>query len=121
MKILFRTKITPFVFEKYRHTLNFKILQFDSNKTLSCQVYTKGKTTKLYFDSETKPLGKLKNESRKPLPPLLLSKNEIWVRSFSTADAGHRTYQMWMMCICKKQTGYKPHTIIHGFSPHPDR
>jgi hypothetical protein len=26
-----------------------------------------------------------------------------------------------MMCICKKQTGYKPHTIIDGFSPHADR
>jgi len=66
-----------FVFEKYRRTINFEILQFDNNKTLSCQVYTEEETTKQYFDSEAKPLGKLINESRKPLLPLLLSKNEI--------------------------------------------
>jgi len=55
-----------FIFEKYRHTLKFEILQFGNNINLSCHVYTEGKkTTKLYFDSEAMPLGKLKNESRK--------------------------------------------------------
>ena len=49
MKILFKTKIRPFVFEKYRHILNFEIPRFGNNKNLSCHVYIGGKKNQSVF------------------------------------------------------------------------